>query len=131
MRKLFNPKTKEHVHQLVENIGDSFIDTLNNATWMDESTKTASIDKVKAISSHIAYPTKLTNITLLENYYEQLNFNEKEHLLNVLRLRKFDRDYEFHQLQMPIYKTDWVEYAMPTAINAFYIHQQNSIRKCI
>lgn len=129
VRKFFNEKSKQHAEEIVENIRSSFIDMLHKVTWMDETTKSAAVDKAKALIAHIAYPKELTNKTKLEQYYKSLEMNEDEYLMNALRLNKFKTEYALRELYNPVNKTDWLTHATPAMTNAFYAALENSIRK--
>lgn len=129
VRKYFNENSKQHAEEIVENIRSSFIDMLHKVTWMDEQTKSAAVNKAKALVAHIAYPKELTNKTKLEEYYKTLEMNEDEYLMNALRLNKFKTEYALRELYSPVNKTDWLAHATPAMTNAFYAALENSIRK--
>lgn len=129
MRKFFQNQSKKRAIEIVENIQSSFIDLLHKVSWMDETTKQAAIEKAKALVAHIGYPKELTNNTKLEEYYNSLEMNENEYLMNALRLNKFKTDKMLHELYDPVDKNDWVVHATPAMTNAFYSALENSIRE--
>lgn len=128
VRKYFNEKSKKNAQEIVGNIKSSFIDMLQQVSWMDESTKRAAVDKAKALIAHIAFPNELTNKTELENFYKLLTMNENEYFMNALRLNKFRTEYALRQLYEPVNKSDWLAHATPAMTNAFYSALENSIR---
>lgn len=117
----------QNVHQLVENIRGSFIEMLNNATWMDEDTKRLAVDKAKSTKAHIGFLQELSNHTKLEEHYKSLTLNESEFLLNVLRVNKLEQEYSLRQLYEPIEIDDWLNYPIPTTVGAFHVKQKNEI----
>lgn len=129
MRKFFQNQSKKRAIEIVENIQSSFIDLLHKVSWMDETTKQAAIEKAKALVAHIGYPKELTNNTKLEEYYNSLEMNENEYLMNALRLNKFKTDKMLHELYEVVDKNDWVVHATPAMTNAFYSALENSIRE--
>lgn len=133
LRKLNNDtdESKKHVEQMVENIRNSFVEILNNATWLDESTKKLAVDKAKSTIAHVGFMKELSNATKIEHYYKSLTLNESEFLLNALRLNKFDLDHNFRHLYEPTDKNDWLKYPIPAKVGAFHIHRKNAIRKLI
>lgn len=125
-------ESAEYTNELFENIRSSFIDMLNNGTWMDENTKNAAVDKARSTVAHIGFSKELSNITKLEHHYKSLTLNESEFFLNALRLNKFQMDYDFHRLHEPVHNDKWQIYtALGTGITALYVMQQNEIRKLI
>lgn len=129
VRRYFNDQSKHHAIEIVENIRSSFIDILHKVKWMDEETKNEAILKAKALVAHIAYPDELTNNTKLEEYYQKLDMDENEYMLNALRLNHFKTEYAIRELYEPVNKTDWLTHATPAMTNAFYSALENSIRK--
>lgn len=121
--------SRERTHHLVERVRASFIDMLNNATWMDEDTKKAAVDKAKSTVAHIGYLKELSNRTKLEEHYQSLALNESGFLMNVLRVNKFELDYVFRQLPEPMENDNWLNYPIPTTVGLFHIKQKNEIRK--
>lgn len=130
MRKYFNDNVKEHAVEIVENIQAEFVNMLQKVTWMDETTKSAAIEKARKLVAHIAYPEELTNNTKLEEYYSSLEMKEDEYFMNGLRLNKFKSEYALRELYNPVNKNDWLTHATPAMTNAFYSALENSIRKC-
>lgn len=129
MQKSSNKGSIEYAYQLVESIRNSFIDMLNNATWMDEETKKAALGKAKSTIAHIGFFKELSNETKLEEHYKSLALNENEFFMNVLRVNKFNIDYAFRQLYKPAENDDWLNYPIPATIGAFHVPQKNAIRK--
>lgn len=120
---------KDNVNSLIEEIRSSFIDMLNNATWMDEDTKREAVDKAKSTIAHIGFPKELTNRTKIEEYYKSLALNQNGFLLNALRLKKLNLDYSLRQLREPVDKDDWLSHTMLASLGAANDIQKNVIRE--
>lgn len=114
---------------MVNNIRKEFESLLGKLPWMDAATKTAAIDKAKALSEHIGYPNELADNAKLEEYYASLEIVRDDWLLNALRLRKFKTDLKFSRLREPVNKTEWLEHSKVAVVNAFYSPLENSIRE--
>lgn len=121
--------SKEIVMNLVKKIKSSLIDMLNNATWMDENTKRSAMDKAKSTTAHIGFPKELSNRTKIEEHYQSLGLNESEFFMNVLRLKRFNQDYNFRQLHKPVDEDKWLRHTMLAPFGASYIKQSNEMCK--
>lgn len=120
---------KEKVRNLVDSIRSSFIDILNDATWMDANTKRAAVDKAKSTIAHIGFLKELSNQTKIREHYKSLTLNENEFFMNVLRVQKFNQDYSFRQLHKSNDEDNWLRYTMLAPIGASYVFQKNEIRE--
>lgn len=127
IRQYFKPEAKQAATEMVEHIRQEFKDALQKNEWMDVDTKKAALSKVDAIISHIAYPDELYDDQKLETFYEKMVIDPDNYLESVLKINQFYNDYAFNQLRKPVNKTDWVQHAAPTYINAFYSFEENSI----
>lgn len=130
VRKYFPEESRQSAIELVDNIRDEFINILHHVPWMDLETREQAIKKAKAITQHIGYPNELAENDKLEEYYDQLEMENDNLLLNTLRLTKFKTDYSFNELRKPVNKTDWITHSKPSIVNALYSSLENSIREC-
>lgn len=126
---LLRQRLLNNVNSLVESVRSSFIDMLNSATWMDDNTKNAAVDKAKSTIAHIGFLEELTNGTKLEEYYKSLTLNQNEFLFNALRLKKLNLDYSFRQLHEPVDKDNWLRHTMIASLGAVSDKQKNVICK--
>lgn len=129
IRKYFNEESKNAALELMDGIREEFIDILHNLTWMDEETKKTAIEKAGALTKHIGYPNELADNAKLEEYYNDLDIEADNLLLNTLRLTVFRTNYAYGKLHEPVNKTDWITHSKPALVNAFYAALENSIRK--
>lgn len=95
---------------------------------MDDKTKKAALDKVESISEFIAYPNELLDNKKVEEIYDKLQITPGNFLENCLNLTRYNDDYVLSQLNKPVNKSDWITHRGPTAVNAYYSFNENSIR---
>ncbi|XP_011705369.1 PREDICTED: neprilysin-like, partial [Wasmannia auropunctata] len=84
--------------------------------WMDEKTRRRALEKIAAMTLHIAYPNELLDDRKLENYYEGLEFSVDNYLENIYNLSIFERNFSFSRLRQPVNKTEWIIYG-ESAVN--------------
>lgn len=129
MRKYFRQDSKAIALEIVNEIRQEVKRLLNEVDWMDDETRQSAQNKLKAMSTHIGYPDELMDDTKIEEYYNNMKIDENNYLKSVLNVNIFNADYLFGKLRKPVNKTDWVNYANPAIVNAFYSETDNSIRK--
>ena len=128
VRKYFGDEARQTAIEMVENIRDEFINILNDVDWMDEKTRQEAIKKAKVLTAHVGYPNELADNNKLEEYYQNLEIEPDNLLLNTLRLTVFNADHSFSKLREPVNKTDWETHSKPAVVNAYYSSLENSIR---
>lgn len=129
VRKYFNSDAKNAITQLVHSIHDELLNTLHTVSWMDNKTRGAAIAKALAMHFHIAYANELIDDDKLQEHYNGLDLHADSLLHSIMEIRKFRNKHLVEQLRTPINKTDWETHSMITAVNAFYSHTENSIRR--
>ena len=96
--------------------------------WMDESTRNAFIEKVKAMQTVIAHPEEILETSRLENYYNKLEVTSGNYLENILNVTSFTYDVHSETLRMPTNKRDWVFLSVLAAkVDAYYLYLNNII----
>ncbi|XP_068624947.1 neprilysin-2 [Battus philenor] len=128
IRKYFNEASKAKAVEMVNDIRQQFQHTLEEVEWMDDITRSAALDKAKAMTSHIAYPNEMLNDDTLTKFYSGLEMSSDMLMESVLNLTLFGTDYLFKKLREPVNKTDWVTHGRPAIVNAFYSSIENSIQ---
>lgn len=132
VRKFFNDDSKKAAQNLVENIHEEFMKMLQQATWIDETTKAAALKKANAMNFHIAYSDELIDNAKLDEYYNDLQLQSNSLLQSVLNIRKFNHWKQVNQLHEPVNKTDWkIRSEKTTKVDAYYSPRENSIRMLI
>lgn len=129
VRKYFSEDARREAVSMVDNIREEFKSLVEKLPWMDAITKAAALQKAKAMAEHIGYPNELTDDAKLEQFYESLEIERDNWLVNTLRLRKFKVDNDFAKLRQTVNKTDWQEHSKVAIVNAFYAPLENSIRE--
>lgn len=129
VRKYFSEESRQIAIEMVDDIRDEFINILGEISWMDGETRTEAIKKANALTKHIGYPNELADNNKLEEYFQDLEIEPDNLLLNTLRLNVFGTDYKFNKLRQAVNKTDWITHSKPALVGAFYSSLENSIRK--
>lgn len=118
VEEYFPATSKERMLKLVENIRLSLGQRIDSLKWMSDETKAKAYEKLAAINVKIGYPDKWRD-------YSQLEIKNDSFFENVMRVRKFDADYEMSQIDKPVDKSIW--YMSPQTVNAYYNPLQNEI----
>ena len=118
VEKYFPASSKERMIKLVENLRSSLGERLNTLTWMGDSTKKKAQEKLASIRVKIGYPDKWRN-------YSDLKIEKNSYVLNVLKGRKFNFDFEVSQINKPVDHSRWG--MTPQTVNAYYNPFDNEI----
>lgn len=129
VQKFFNKNAKLLAFEMVLNIRNEFEKLLERVPWMDDETKLYALKKAKAITNHIGYPDELIDNSIIDKYYDDLELDSDNYLLNTLKANKFDVDNYYSKLYESVNKTDWREHSNVADVNAFYGFLENSIGK--
>ncbi|MEJ1277575.1 hypothetical protein NN561_008492 [Cricetulus griseus] len=141
----FAGESKHVVEDLIAQIREVFIQTLDDLTWMDAETKKKAEEKALAIKERIGYPddiisndNKLNN-EYLEQYCDdavinisppifylmQLTYKEDEYFENIIQNLKFSQSKQLKKLREKVDKDEWISGA--AVVNAFYSSGRNQI----
>lgn len=131
VRKYFKKESKASALQMVNAIKVEFEEILKKVPWMDETTRTAGLSKVKSMVTHIGYPDELMDDNKLTDFYKTVKVDENKYLESILSINIFGTDRAFKKLREPVNKTDWITHSKPAVVNAFYSSIENSIRELI
>jgi putative endopeptidase len=104
--------------KLVENLRIALGERINGLTWMGEATKAKAQEKLKAITVKIGYPDKWRD-------YSKLQIEKDSYVLNVLKGRKFNFEFNVSQINKPVDRTLWG--MTPQTVNAYYNPLNNEI----
>lgn len=61
------------VDEMIENIRDLYIKTLENTNLLDTATSEIAIEKIKAMEKHVAFPNFVRNLTIIEETYSKVS----------------------------------------------------------
>ena len=118
VEKYFPPEAKERMLTLVNNLQEAFKTRIQDATWMNDTTKQKAIEKLAAIYVKIGYPDKWRD-------YSTLKVEKDNYFANILRSNQFDLAYMVSKIDKPTDKTEWL--MTPQTINAYYNPSTNEI----
>lgn len=66
----FHTNKVNKVLEMLEDIREAFASIVTKTDWMDQSTKTATLEKSRKMGSEIGFPTWLFNEEKLNEYYK-------------------------------------------------------------
>ncbi|XP_053165576.1 neprilysin [Hemicordylus capensis] len=122
----FSGNSKHTVQDMITQIREVFIGTLDDLPWMDAETKKKAEEKAVAIRERIGYPDEImTNDTMLNEEYKELNYKEDEYFENLIQNLKFNQKERLKKLREKVDKEEWISGA--AVVNAFYSASRNQI----
>ena len=127
VRTFFSESSKETANEMVNTIKDEFESILRAVSWMDDTTRSAALCKVKSMENHVGYPNELMDDKKLIEYHKDLVINENEYLKSVLKLNHFRLETESKKFREKVNKTEWDAHANVAIANAYYAWSENSI----
>lgn len=124
----FSEASKKLGDQIVSDIKERFVFTLDQTQWMSSDVRKLAIQKVENIVQKIGYPTKSPNVLDpkdVEKYYRELDVSDKTFFENEVAVAKFDLHNEWSKLGKPTNRDEW-DMTAPT-VNAYYNPPGNEI----
>eukprot|EP01119_Soliformovum_irregulare_P018395 TRINITY_DN5625_c0_g1_i1.p1 TRINITY_DN5625_c0_g1~~TRINITY_DN5625_c0_g1_i1.p1 ORF type:complete len:682 (+),score=226.40 TRINITY_DN5625_c0_g1_i1:3-2048(+) len=113
-----DPEKRQAALELIEDVREGFQRNLAEISWMDNSTKAATLQKLLAIKSKVLYPdTWLT--------YDGVNLIPGKPYDNAMTILKYLINLNFQQVDKPVDKNDWL--MTPQTVNAYYNPTNNEI----
>lgn len=120
VEKYFDTKSKKQVLQMVKFIKNELKIQLNNATWLENKTKSHALEKLKMMGIKIGYPKRI-----IQNY----NLVKVSKLIplvdNILLVKKYNCELELSKLYRPVDKSIW--HMGAHSVNAYYSQNMNEI----
>ncbi len=111
IKERFAGASKQVALDMIGSIEVAFEAGLPSLAWMDPSTRTRAVDKMKALRNKIGYPDRWRD-------YGKLKLSRKDHLGNVIAGRRFLFAHEADRISKVVDKDEW---QMPPAlVNAYY-----------
>lgn len=74
VRKYFNEDARQNAQEMVGNIRAEFKQIIKTIDWMDDTTRQSALEKVDAMTTHIAYPDELLDDRKLQEFYGNVIF---------------------------------------------------------
>ena len=109
---------KNAILALVENLRAAFDVSIRELEWMSDATKTAALAKLEQFLPKLGYPDQWRD-------FSGLTLDAGSLVENVLRVRRFNMDYELGLLAKPVDRMLWS--TTPQTVNAYYRPTHNSI----
>ncbi|XP_074954739.1 neprilysin [Phalacrocorax aristotelis] len=126
VQEAFAGDSKHVVEEMIADIRDVFIKTLDELTWMDAETKKKAEQKARAIRERIGYPDEIvTDDNKLNSEYQELNYKEEEYFENIIQNLVFTQKKRLKKLREKVDKEEWISGA--AVVNAFYSASRNQI----
>ncbi|KFQ43390.1 PREDICTED: neprilysin [Nestor notabilis] len=126
VEEAFAGDSKHMVEEMIADIRDVFIKTLDELTWMDAETKTKAEQKARAIRERIGYPDEIvTDDNKLNSEYEELDYKEEYYFENIIQNLVFTQKKRLKKLREKVDKEEWISGA--AVVNAFYSASRNQI----
>uniref|UniRef100_A0A8C5HI79 Membrane metallo-endopeptidase-like 1 n=1 Tax=Gouania willdenowi TaxID=441366 RepID=A0A8C5HI79_GOUWI len=127
VREAFAGKSKLIVTDLIGEIKQAYIETLEELEWMDAPSKEKAREKVMAVKELIGYPDHILqeNNEKLDEEYALLNFSEEQFFENTLENLKSEAHKNLKKLREPVDPNQWIIGA--AVVNAFYSPNRNQI----
>lgn len=124
----YDPRIKADVTEITKEIASEFEKVLNESDWIDKETRKEALKKLHAMEAHIAYPAELLDDKPIEEVYKNLKINENNYLHTAILLDIHAKEFYSARFHKPVNRTDWVDHASSTYVNAYYNGGQNSIQ---
>ncbi|KAM7044112.1 neprilysin [Acridotheres tristis] len=126
VQEAFAGDSKHVVEEMIADIRDVFIKTLDELSWMDAETKKRAEEKARAIRDRIGYPDEIvTDDNKLNSEYQELNYKEEEYFENIIQNLIFTQKKRLKKLREKVDKEEWISGA--AVVNAFYSASRNQI----
>lgn len=123
VEKKFPPEAKAKAEKMIRNVIAAYEVRINNLTWMNPTTKTAAIEKLKKFRIKIGYPNKWRDYSAMIVKGASEGGSYFENAQNIAKWR-FDQDIK--DLQKPVDKDRWG--MSPQTVNASYNPSYNAIQ---
>ncbi len=118
VERYFPPIAKSRMETLVQNIIKSYDKSIDEITWMSDTTKEAAREKLHKIVAKIGYPDKWEDYSSLEMRADDL-------VGNLIRHDKYYHQKNVEKLKKPIDRTEWG--MNPQTVNAYYDPTKNEV----
>ena len=118
VEKYFPKEAKDRMLTLVDNLKTAFGERIQDAAWMNDTTKQTALEKLGTILVKVGYPDKWRD-------YSGLEIKGDSYFANILRSNQFDIAYMINKIDKPTDKTEWL--MTPQTVNAYYNPTTNEI----
>ncbi|GAV04570.1 hypothetical protein RvY_14837 [Ramazzottius varieornatus] len=126
IREHFNQQSKDKALEMIHMIRESFIEMVDEQTWMESETSNKAREKAQFMNEKIGYPNFLLNTTALNKEYEALIVTDDVFVVNVARILGYQSKKNVDRLRQPVDAERWTT-SGPAIVNAFYNPNKNDI----
>ena len=114
----FPPAAKAAMAEIINYLTEAYRISINNLDWMSAETKVKAIEKLEKFTAKVGYPDKWRD-------YSALEIGPADLMGNILRVAKFERDFELAKIGVPVDRTEW--HMPPQTVNAYYSPRSNEV----
>lgn len=114
----FKPEAKARMDELVKNLLKAFDASIDDLTWMTDTTKRKAKEKLSKITTKIGYPEVWRD-------YSRLEIKAGDLVGNIIRSAQFEHHRQISRLGKPVDRTEWG--MTPQTVNAYYNPPMNEI----
>lgn len=118
VEEAFDPESKEHARELVDNVLDALKVRIENVDWMSPETKKKALDKWSQMVPKIGYPDEWRN-------WSGLSIDRDDYFGNLAAADRFNHEYDLAKIGDPSDRTEWS--MTPQTVNAYYNPSDNTI----
>ena len=111
-------ETARQADELVKDVTDAYREKITNASWMDETTKKAALEKLGTFDPRIGHPVKWID-------YSDLKISRTDPLANEIATEDFQWKLQLKRFPHPVDRTLWE--MTPQTVNAYYDPTMNQI----
>jgi len=114
----FPPAAKAAMAEIIDYLTEAYRISITNLDWMSAETKVKAIEKLDKFTAKVGYPDKWRD-------YSALEISPDDLMGNMLRVAKFERDFELAKIGVPVDRTEW--HMPPQTVNAYYSPRSNEV----
>ena len=111
-------ETARQADELVNDVRAAYAEKISNASWMDEPTKKAALEKLGTFDPRVGHPVKWID-------YSTLEISRDNPLANAIASEEFDWKLELSRFPNPVDRALWE--MTPQTVNAYYDPTMNQI----
>ena len=114
----FSADSKAAMVALVDNLIEAYRQSINDLTWMSDTTKAKALHKLSQFRAKIGYPDKWRD-------YSTLLIDRQDLIGNLRRISEFHHAHAVAKLGQPVDLDEWL--MTPQTVNAYYMPVMNEI----
>lgn len=118
VEQYFPPEAKKRMLTMVSNLKAALAERIKQNNWMTAETKERALDKLSGMIVKVGYPDRWRD-------YSKLEIKKDGYYANILRINKFESDYQLSKIGKPVDPSVW--YMSPQTVNAYYEPSTNEI----